>query len=836
MAWRATGNSHQANAGLGAAGTAGARLQTRTARNSGQGLIMIRSIMTPQRSVIERARRRTGEDGTPVLDIFAAIGSIEDWPSQWPTITAVNAKAQSPKAAGPRWDPNPFECLRISSERSALQRPSNFVRVDFTDDDIEKEGWLGVRGSLSRSWKLRYFLLRWDSSSLVCLRDRASMVQVSEELIDRHTTVFIEEASKPRQFQFSVCNGDRTLRLNAVDGTSRDSWISALTEMIVRSRASFFAADESESGSSTRSRSFRRVRSSTEDDGSLVTASMVNEMNGESNPAKKKQARAPWRPYRFISSTMQPKRKTDEICRREYVKQFTEVLNSKIEVASAFVSDNIDILEENLCTAQEFLPSTVPSVPKKELERLRAEASVSIQAFRVGAEATLDSDHTSVLGCNMLLKELYLLVRRLQDNVISLAPSQEHATIKKIVAESPTKRRIPLDWFTEGPPLEKEQQQPSVSEDSALSTSTSNSTVGRLELSYTSGSSLEMKRPNSLIVSRHDKRSLSVPESNRSSSTPVSHYGHSLHASDAIRIKPYTEIPAALREGHFDLPDGINGYVVKVHDKDIGSLIGYTLCSTAYIDQLEAHFEKQLNIAEELQASESVNISEVSAPLPLKSDDVPETDTVAKDGTSPNANASVVILDKKKTIYLSRLRSTDLQHTSMKFSYAVGSSSHEFRCVAYFAAQFHALRALTAPGNVEFLNSIIEIITKIVGLFKLSHSRRLLKHTEYVIIMENFSYGFPPGQMYDLKGILRRRYNTTSSGEEDHHDSYNSVSNVQVSMNLPVLLDGNFSERMPVPVSRNDLVVIEAAIQNDTGFLCRAGVIDYSLVRPACSH
>ncbi|KAF1775557.1 Phosphatidylinositol-4-phosphate 5-kinase, N-terminal domain [Phytophthora cactorum] len=777
------------------------------------------------------------------------------------------------------------DSLKAYFQLGSAKRSSNFVRVDFTDDDIQKEGWLGVRGTLSRSWKLRYFLLRWDSSSLVCLRDRASMIQVSEELIDRHTTLLVEESSRPRQFQFSVCNGERTLRLNAVDGTSRASWISALSEMIVRSRASFFAADESESGSSTRSRSFRRMRSSTEEDGSIVSASMVNEMNGESNGAKQKHSRGAWRPYKFISSTMQSKRKTDEICRRDYVKQFTETLDSKIQLATAYISENIAILEENLCTAQEFLPS-VPCVPVKEIQRLRVEVDSSIAAFRVGAKVTLRSDRTSVLGCNVLLKEL------LRESVISLAPSQEHATIKKIVCESPTKRRIPLDWFTEGAPLEKDREQPSLSDESALSTSTSNSTVGKLELSYTSGSSLEIKRPNSLIVARHDKRSSSVPESNRSTSTPVSYSSHSLHASDAIRIKPYTEIPAGLREGHFDLPNGVNGYVVKVHDKDIGSLIGYTLCSAAYIDQLEAHFEKQVNIAEELHASENMGISEVSAPSPPKSEEAPEISTASTDDASPSSNAttatnSVTVSDKKQVIYLSKLRSKDLQHTSMKFSYAVGSTNHEVRCVAYFAAQFHALRALTVPGNVEFLNSIIEskrwdtsggksgaffsmthdkryvlkgisvvefnmfvhmapkyfnfisrvvevptptVITKIVGLFKLSHSRRLLKHTEYVVIMENFSYGFPPGQMYDLKGILRRRYNGSSSDEEDRHESFNNVSNVQVSMNLPVLLDGNFSERMPVPVAQPELDIIEAAIQNDTGFLYRAGVIDYSLL------
>ncbi|CAH0518331.1 unnamed protein product [Peronospora belbahrii] len=505
---------------------------------------------------------------------------------------------------------------------STKEKSSNLVRVNFTDDDIQKEGWLGVRGSLSRSWKLRYFLLRWDSSSLVCLRDRASMVQVSEELIDRHTTLLIKEESKPRQFHFSICNGERTLRLNAVDGTSRASWISALSEMIVRSRASFFAADESES--SSRSRSFRRVRSSTEEDGSTVSISMVNELNGENNSIKQKHTRGAWRPYKFISSTMQSKCNTDASCRRDYAKHFSEALNEVIETAVAFISENINILEENLCTAQEFLPSTLPCVPMKEIRRLRTEADASIEAFRAGANVIFSSGQTSVLRCNKLLKELYFLVRQLQENIISLAPSQEHATIKKIVAESPTKRRIPLDWFTESVPVEKGPQQTSLSEESSLSTTASNSTAGKLELSYTSGSSFEMKRPSSLILSRHDKRSSSVPESNRSSSTTISHHGHSLHASEAIRIKPYTEIPAALREGHFDLPDGVNGYVVKVHDKDVGSLIGYTLCSTAYIEQLEAHFEKKVNIAEELLAAEKMSCSEVFAPFPRKNEEFAE--------------------------------------------------------------------------------------------------------------------------------------------------------------------------------------------------------------------
>ncbi|RLN49792.1 hypothetical protein BBJ28_00025420 [Nothophytophthora sp. Chile5] len=593
------------------------------------------------------------------------------------------------------------DALKAYFQLGSTKQLSNFVRVEFTDEDIQKEGWLGVRGSLSRSWKLRYFLLRWDSSSLVCLRDRSCMVQVMEELIDRHTTLLVEEAAKPRQFPFSVCNGEHSLRLNAVDGTSRASWISALSEMIVRSRASFFAGDESEGGSSTRSRSFRRMRSSTEDDGSTVSASMVSDLNGGGSNNSKKHHRGAWRPYKFISSTMQTKRNTDQICRREYVDKFKAELRTKIDMATAFVTENIDILEENLRAAQEFLSSAVSSVPKKDIQELRTEAATSFQAFRVGAEAKLETERTSVLGCNMLLKELYVLTSRLQQLILALAPSQEHATIKKTMCESPTKRRIPLDWFTDGAPLDKEKQKPSLSEESALSTGTSNSTAGKLELSYTSGSSLEVKRSG--------KRSLSVPESNRASSTPVGSYynGHTLTTSESIKVRPYNEMPAALCEGHFELPDGINGYVVKVHDKDVGSLIGYTLCSKAYIDQLETHFENTVNIAKELSAAENAGAGIVATPSPSRSEE-PATNTMPAAAAGTTSSIVRPMSDEKQAIYLSKLRSSDLQHTDMKFSYVAGSTKHEFRCVAFFAAQFHALRALTVPGNVEFLNSVIE--------------------------------------------------------------------------------------------------------------------------------
>lgn len=140
-----------------------------------------------------------------------------------------------------------------------------------------------------------------------------------------------------------------------------------------------------------------------------------------------------------------------------------------------------------------------------------------------------------------------------------------------------------------------------------------------------------------------------------------------------------------------------------------------------------------------------------------------------------------------------------------------------------------------AQEYFQFMANVVQsqsetVITKIVGLYKITHYRRLQKHSTYVVVMENLSFGFSPGQMYDIKGLLRRRYHYSSS--DDERDSLLDISKVQAAVELPVLLDGNLAERIPVPVSQIDLAVIEKAIENDTKFLCQAGVIDYSLVSP----
>ncbi|KAF1328339.1 Phosphatidylinositol-4-phosphate-5-kinase, partial [Globisporangium splendens] len=753
--------------------------------------------------------------------------------------------------------------------RSTLSQLANFEKVQFTDDDIQKEGWLGVRGRFSRSWKLRYFLLRLDRSSLVCLRDRASLVQIYEEPINRHTSAIVEESTNPQQLQFLVINGDRQIRLNAVDVQTRSAWLTAISELIVRSRASFFAGDESEGNTSTRSRTFRRLRNAsllTDDDAG--SASGYFPKNGGANShhggagGTRKTRRKAWRPYKLVSATMHYRPDTDRLRRYEYFERFRKDIRKRIGEVASLVSSNIDILEENLEAAEQLLSSAVVSVPTRDIEQLRVDTNELLREFEEKVNATLDSEYSDVLSCNGLSRDLYLLAKRLNELILSFAPPAAQATIKKVIIESPTKRRIPEDWFTEPKDYEKKPSTVNIQNDGGVKVVSSQSaTAGKAE----SLSSFISKSSSQDLKWTNSRRS--VAESSRVSTT-----SNAISGAEPIKIRPYVELPPTLCEGHFDLPAGVNDFAVKVHDKDLGSLIGFTLCSKAYVEELESHYGNSVNIAKELVA-EKRNLVRCDP------------------STSTNSFIWNRLPSEKRNRYLDKMRSNDVQHTDMKFSYESSGSSHSIRCVAFFAAQFHALRALTEPGNLQFLNSIAEsrrwdttggksgaffslshdkryvlkgisltefnmflhmaphyfkflshvvvsqnptVMTKILGLFKLSHSRRLHKQTTYVVVMENLAYGCSPGQMYDIKGILRRRHDMSDSeGEQDRDtfaDDSGGMMKGQVAFELPVLLDGNLAERIPIPVYQSDLDVIESAIQNDTSFLCRAGVIDYSIL------
>ncbi|TMW56574.1 hypothetical protein Poli38472_006584 [Pythium oligandrum] len=738
---------------------------------------------------------------------------------------------------------------------------SHFVKAHFTDDVVLREGWLGQRGSLSRSWKLRYFILRRDSSSLVCLRDRASLVMIHETLIDRHTSLMVEEApNNDQQSQFLIMSGGRKLRLNAVNSTSRASWLSAISELIVRKRTSFLAAEDSETGSGTRasrgSRLLRRMGSRNSDDShawQIVTPRsrwMLYDTKSQRNltePVRKKV----WRPYQLLSSTMQDKSAVDQQMRQEYLAWFQTEFSLAIVSAQAFLNDNIDVLEENLLKVEHILTAAVARVPEEDIERLRLETMVCIANVEKRLRDLLSSENANVLQCFMLRKFLYMEAKRVNDMILSFSPPVVQVTVKKVAPESPSKRRIPMDWFAEPGNVEKhglsvdssfDITRHSMPEQPVLMSSKSDSGV-------TASDIFNRKRHSTSVTGTSFLSTISAPA------------GPSNASKENLQMKSYNSLPAPVCDGHMELPEGVSGYVIPVHEKDLGSIIGFTLCSKAYVEAVQWHFDHAMDWRREIAAEEK---------------ELSEMNRQPVDLTSPTAK-----------MYLDKLESADVQHTEVKLSYESKAVKHDFRCVSFFAAQFHALRALCGRKNAAFLCSIAKsnkwdtsggksgaffsmthdkryilkgipvtefnmflhmapqyfrymsrmvksknptIITKILGIYKVTHSRKMHKQTTCVVVMENISYGFPSCQMYDIKGITRRRYDGPSHEDAEEEASTFTGSVTSDTSSRPVLLDGNLMERIPIPVRQSDLSEIERAIENDTKFLTFAGVVDYSLL------
>lgn len=130
--------------------------------------------------------------------------------------------------------------------RGRSSTSGNFMHLEFEQDDIAREGWLGKRGSFSRNWKLRYFMLRRDINSLIYLNDTKHFIQLGEIHINGHTSVISEKpaADGSLKYIFVILNGDQQYKLNAQDEITRSEWMSSISEMIVQCRASFLEAGD----------------------------------------------------------------------------------------------------------------------------------------------------------------------------------------------------------------------------------------------------------------------------------------------------------------------------------------------------------------------------------------------------------------------------------------------------------------------------------------------------------------------------------------------------------------------------------------------------------------
>ena len=134
------------------------------------------------------------------------------------------------------------------------------------------------------------------------------------------------------------------------------------------------------------------------------------------------------------------------------------------------------------------------------------------------------------------------------------------------------------------------------------------------------------------------------------------------------------------------------------------------------------------------------------------------------------------------------------------------------------------LKAFTkfAPDYFAFMghtlfHGVPSVIAKMLGLFQviIKNPATGVDFSYYLLVMENLFYEQTPNRRFDLKGSMRNR-KVESTGQPDE-----------------VLLDENLVETIfesPLLVREHSRKLLQASVWNDTMWLCRQNVMDYSLM------
>ncbi|KAG0585739.1 hypothetical protein M758_2G033500 [Ceratodon purpureus] len=307
------------------------------------------------------------------------------------------------------------------------------------------------------------------------------------------------------------------------------------------------------------------------------------------------------------------------------------------------------------------------------------------------------------------------------------------------------------------------------------------------------------------------------------------------------------------------LPPGVNGTVVAVYEDEPTSIIAYAITSLEYQSQLQNPvLETPKDTSEDREVNTGVE------------DAIDMMDDLMRSSTPP--------LERPATPKGTRGESWSTEKTlisptpltvKVRFADYGDGAKTEFQVVCYYAKQFIALRAKCCGGEMEYIRSLSRCKTwgaqggkskayfaktlddrfivkqvsstekysflefapqyfrhlwdsmstgsptclaKIVGFYTVTVRKGGKEKEMDVLVMENLVYGKAISRMYDLKGSLRSRYNPQATG---------------------TLLDQNLLEDMPTSpifMTNKSKVLLERAVYNDTSFLAKVNVMDYSLL------
>ncbi|QIW97098.1 hypothetical protein AMS68_002616 [Peltaster fructicola] len=288
------------------------------------------------------------------------------------------------------------------------------------------------------------------------------------------------------------------------------------------------------------------------------------------------------------------------------------------------------------------------------------------------------------------------------------------------------------------------------------------------------------------------------------------------------------EYPLHINEHVFEDSD------IIVREDEPSSIIALSLSSSDYINKAK-DFRSSIGKASKNTAAEPVDLSDPVLQASIESSLLSDTGTHMKYSFSHGqVKASCKIFYAEAFDALRQRcgvthRFVESLSRCMKFDSKGGKTKSLFlktmdNRFIIKSLQEVEVKAFTrfAPDYFAFMSHTLfrgvpSVIAKMFGLFQviIKNPASGIEFNYYLLVMENLFYDHAPNRRFDLKGSMRNR-KIESTGQPDE-----------------VLLDENLVETIfesPLFVREQSRRLLQASVWNDTLWLCKQNVMDYSLM------
>lgn len=600
--------------------------------------------------------------------------------------------------------------------------------------------------------------------------------------------------------------------------------------------------------------------------------------------AKHLQESSKWKPYkiRFVIPSFNVDYDTTTYrFNNNLDSAYVENLKSIVNETMSSITTSAKALDESIreTVARTYTQLTEPTL--RELRNLEQKVEISGKDFLLRIDAIDLENQKSILLANGIQRDLYVVAKRFLDAVVALA----QITLKPAQKQSP-KGKIPFQFLDSSssllPSLDLEVPSPQSHRPYSRTRTTSQDdfNVG------TSAISSKDSSQNSIALT-YRSTDISTKSLNAEATTSTGlqklrrSLGMLIHPSQTHSSHMGFELPDSLMQGNPQLLPGIHNFVLPVHADNLGSIVAYMLCSGDYMHCIDAQYpsikvkdmyfdEAHRNQSSNARHSDCLKGLTSSIQSNIKTEICFDCKQVRQHFSctsyfSTQFHCLRHLSGHFNVSYIESLASSKSWDTSGGKSGAGFSKTSDGKYILKEIPQtelnmflqmalpyFKYLRRVFQQDAADANNSVL---CKILGVYQILQTEAngggiLLqkRKSTYVLVMENlFQDAQNLSMMYDLKGLVRRRFVEDSVGSNAPRWTVGENSKRVVLQNQRsrikraskqvagensqhVLQDGNFIDRIPVPVLQRDFVLFLQGIESDTSFLSMAGVIDYSLL------